>query len=296
MSLPELSAAAAPVPQATGTQSVRLGVIDYLNVAPVYDWLQRRTAGERAAAGIALVSGVPAEMNAALARGAVDLSNVSSFAFGEHADEWLLVPGLSVAAHGRLECVLLFSGEQQWEALAGGSVAVSSESATSVALTRLLCARRYGVQPRFVPRAPDLDAMLAEHDAALLIGDTALREGQLRREIGGRRPYVFDLAAEWQAWMGMPFVFSVWAARADRADAIRASGAVELLRASKHHGLADLDALAASAAARLHLPLAVCAAYLRLLDYDLAARDLDGLRAFLELSLPGFRWEQVRLL
>ncbi len=59
--------------------------------------------------------------------------------------------------------------------------------------------------------------MLAEHDAALLIGDVALVEGQIRREVAGRgKPYVFDLATEWRAWTGLPFVFAVWAARADR--------------------------------------------------------------------------------
>ena len=70
--------------------------------------------------------------------------------------------------------------------------------------------------------------MLAEHDAALLIGDIALARAMLRRAVAGRgQPYVFDLATEWQAWTGLPFVFAVWAARADRAEAIAASGVVE---------------------------------------------------------------------
>ncbi len=157
-------------------------------------------------------------MNTALLAGEIDLSNVSSVAFGQHADEWLLVPGLSVAAQEKVESVLLFSWHADWRALDGGSVALSSDSATSVALVRLLAEERYGAHPRYVTTLPDLDAMLAEHDAALLIGDVALVEGQKRREIVGRgKPYVFDLATEWRAWTGLPFVFAVWAARADRA-------------------------------------------------------------------------------
>jgi chorismate dehydratase len=275
-------------------QSVRLGVIDYLNVAPVYDAIRSDAS---LLPGVELVAGVPSEMNAALLGGEIDLSNVSSVAYGQHADEWLLVPGLSVAAQEKVESVLLFSWQADWRALDGGSIALSSDSATSVALVRLLAEERYGARPQYVTVAPDLDAMLAEHDAALLIGDVALVEGQKRREIAGRgKPYVFDLATEWRAWTGLPFVFAVWAARADRAREISASGIIEALRESKRCGLSDVERIAAEAAAQLGLPEDICLRYLRLLDYDLGARDLEGLQSFLELAVPGFRWSDVRFL
>lgn len=284
-----------PPEREADTAQVRLGAISYLNVAPVYDWLRRCDPAE--APGVTLVDGVPAQMNRALDAGAVDISNVSSVAFGQHADEWALAPGLSVAAHGRVDSVLLFSWRDDWRALDGASIALTDHSATSIALTRLLAERRWGVRPQYASTAPDLDAMLAQHDAALLIGDIALREGYLRREIAGRgRPYVFDLAREWLDWTGLPFVFAVWAIRADRAEAVRDAGVVELLRASTARGLADLPRLAEEASQRLGLPAEVCADYLRLLDYVLSERDLQGLRRFLELAVPGFHWDDVRLL
>ena len=284
---------AAPTGKAQ-TLPVRLGVIDYLNVVPVYDWLLRQMA-ERGLAGIETAAGTPTQMNRALLAGAIDISNVSSVAYGEHAGEWLLLPHLSVAAHGPVESVLLFSWHADWRALDGRSIALTDHSATSVALVKLLSEWRYGIQPRYVTQPSNLDAMLAEHDAALLIGDSALREGYLRRDIAERgQPHVFDLATEWQAWTGLPFCFSVWAARADRAGAIAESGVVRLLHRSKERGVANLDRLAREASARLGLPLGVCAHYLRLLDYDLRARDLDGLRRFLEMAVPGFRWSDVR--
>jgi len=203
---------------------------------------------------------VPAQMNAALLAGEIDISNVSSVAFGQHAREWLLVPHLSVAAHRRVESVLLFSWRADWRGLDEGTIAVSNHSATSVALVKLLAEQRYGARPRYVAATPDLDTMLAEHDAALLIGDIALVEGQARRAIAGwGRPYVFDLAAE-----------------------------------SKARGLADVERLAREAAVRLELSADVCLRYVRLLDYDLSERDLAGLRTFLELAVPGFRWSDVR--
>lgn len=271
----------------------RLGAISYLNVAPVYDWITRRAVPE--AHNVTLVDGVPAQMNRAMETGEVDVSNVSSVAFGAHAREWMLAPGLSVAAHGRVDSVLLFSWRDDWRALDGGTIALTNHSATSIALTKLLAEQRYNAHPRYVSAAPDLDAMLAQHDAALLIGDIALREGYLRREIAGRgQPYVFDLAREWQNWTDLPFVFAVWAIRADRAEVVQRAGVVDLLRESTLRGLADLPRLAREAAQRLDLPAAVCEDYLRLLDYELSERDLRGLRRFLELAVPGFCWDDVR--
>ncbi|MGH2487889.1 MAG: menaquinone biosynthetic enzyme MqnA/MqnD family protein [Ktedonobacterales bacterium] len=278
------------------TAPVRLGVIDYLNVVPVYDWLLRRQRDEGGLPGIETVAGVPAAMNSALIAGDIDVSNVSSFAFGAHADEWLLLPHLSVAAHGRVESVLLFSWQQDWRRLDGATVALTAHSATSVQLVKLLCERRHGVHPRYVTETqPDLDRMLAQSEAALLIGDTALIEGHRRRSVGARgQPFVFDLAAEWEQWTGLPVVFAVWAARVDRLDAVHASGAIELLRESKQRGLRALPTLADEAAARLGLPRDDCERYLRLLDYDLTDHDLRGLRLFLEMAIPGFQWDRTR--
>lgn len=282
-------------PVAEATRDVRLGVIDYLNVVPVYDWLLRRMRDEGGLPGVETLAGVPAAMNQALIEGEIDISNVSSFAFGAHSDQWLLLPHLSVAAHGRVDSVLLFSWHEDWRRLDGQIVALTPHSATSVQLVRILCERRYGVQPRFVTATePELDHMLAQSEAALLIGDSALIEGYQRRAIAGRgQPYVFDLAAEWEKWTGLPFVFAVWAARADRIATVRASGAIQLLHESKAHGLSALPVLAEEAARRLGLPQEVCERYLRLLDYDLTERDLHGLKLFLEMAIPGFAWSAI---
>ena len=71
-------------------------------------------------------------------------------------------------------------------------------------LVQLLLAERFGVRPEVAPFRPDLAAMLATADAALLIGDPALR-------VDRRGLHVVDLAAEWRALTGLPFVFAVWA-------------------------------------------------------------------------------------
>ena len=284
-------------PRHAPAAEARLGVIDYLNVRPVYDWILRHEAAADPLPGVCTVTGVPAEMNRALASGEIDCSNVSSFAFGSHADEWVLLPGLSVAAHGRVESVLLVSRHDDWRALDGKSIAVTSHSATSVELVRVLCEQRYGVRPHFQTMAPDLDSMLRAHDAALIIGDPALVAfHRARGDDRHDRTRIFDLAAEWDAWTGLPFVFAVWAARADRLDAVRAARLVEVLHDSTRRGLARIEAIAAEQAPVLGLAPATCLDYLRLLDYQLTAQDLLGLRTFLELSIPSFSWSRVRML
>ena len=193
--------------------------------------------------------------------------------------------------------MLLFSRYSVWEALDGRRVAITSHSASAVNLLRLLCRERYRIEPVFVTMPPDLDAMFASCDAALVIGDTALIEGQQRRDLPGvGLPTIFDLGQEWQVWTGLPFVFGVWAVHAARAEAVRHSGLLERLYRSKAEGLAHIDEIGAAHAARLGLPPEVLAHYLRQMTYDLSERDLAGWRLFLELSLPGFRWSAIRWL
>ena len=59
--------------------------------------------------------------------------------------------------------------------LDGARVALGSTSRTSVRLAQLLLAERYGVRPDYYTCPPDLGLMMQEADAAVLIGDAALR-------------------------------------------------------------------------------------------------------------------------
>ncbi len=270
-----------------------LGIFPYLNVQPVYYGLLHGQQHDQ----VNLVSGVPTRLNAALLNGEIDLSSVSAFAYAEHCRELRLIPHLSISAPGAVESVLLFSRYGDWLALDGKKVAVTNHSASAVNLLRVLCKHRYHIEPRFVTMPSDLEAMFATCDAALVIGDTALIEGNRRREIAGVGvPSVFDLGQEWAAWTGLPFVFGAWAARTDRAEAIYRSCILDELYRSKAEGLAHIDEIGQEYAARIGLPPEVIAHYLRQMTYDLSEADLEGWRLFLELSLPDFKWSDVRWL
>ena len=255
---------------------VRVGRISYMNVAPVYHGLDN---GLRPG-WMTLVSGPPARLNALLADPDADLavSPVSSAAYAGHADDWTLLPDLSISCRGPVMSVLLVS-RRPMDDLDGAPVILTDESAAAAALLRLLFADG-GVHPRFatgrVRRPHDLPGAA---EAALVIGDAALREPW-----GDRFEWVYDLGKLWWDRTGLPFVFAVWAVRRDFADAHphRSAAIRERFDASRRHGARRMDRIIGMAADRLGLPRQTCRAYYRRLRYDLEPDQIAGLQAFFD--------------
>ncbi len=263
-----------------------IGIIDYLNVEPLYYRLQERLAGR----DIVFVRGVPTELNRALAAGEIDLAPVSAITAAQLGERVAILPDLSIATIGAVKTVLLFSWMADPRELNDCRIALSDESATSAELVKILAERFWGVQPRYATEPQELAQMLRRASAALLIGDGALVESAHRREVPGRgQPYVFDLGDEWLKWTGLPFVFALWAARRQALPLIREFGVVEALYESKADGLIHIPEIARAYAPRLGLPVGVLTKYLHDLRYDLTPADRAGLLTYLGLALPGFR-------
>jgi chorismate dehydratase len=274
---------------------INLGVIDYFINYPIVGMLLKEKNLQKHY-GIKIIRGVPTQINSALLAGQVDIANVSSFAFGCHCDKWLLLPNFSVSSSGPVRSVLLFSNYLHWEQLDGRNIAITNQSATSVGLLKLLCHERYKINPQFVVSESSLDVMLKENSAALIIGDSAFKEGVLRRSFEGRTPYVFDLGQEWNKWINYPFVYSVWAVRREIANQVMNSECLSLLYESKSYGKISLAQLAKLEMKKTKLPYSACKDYLRGISYELTLNHLRGLRIFLELSVTGFRWENIKFL
>ena len=117
----------------------RLGRISYLNVLPIYFALEN-LSGEN---GFQLVRGTPAELNAAMLRGEVDLGSISAMEYGRHPGSYLLLPDLSISSRGPVGSVLLFSRVPFGE-LNGQSIRVSAASASGAALLKVLLAELSG--------------------------------------------------------------------------------------------------------------------------------------------------------
>ena len=266
-------------------RSLTIGIIDYLNVEPLYYRLEERLADK----GVAFVRGVPTELNRALAAGEIDLAPISAIAAAQLADRVAILPDRSIAAIGAVKTVLLFSWMADPRELNDVRIALSEESATSVELVKILAEHFWRVRPRYTSEPQDLAQMLRRSSAALLIGDGALVESAHRREIPGRgQPYAFDLGDEWLKWTGLPFVFALWVARREALPLLQEMGVVAALDESKAEGLAHIPEIARAYAPHLSLPTGVLTKYLHDLRYDLTPADRSGLLTFLQLALPGF--------
>ena len=259
----------------------RLGVVSYTNVAPLHWGL---TPWE----GVRFVRGVPTALNRQLLTGDIDLTLVSSVEFLRHRHELVALPDFSISTLGPVYSVMLFHWEP-WEALSGKRVALTTDSATSVKLLEVLLHASH-LTPEFIPMKPDLDAMLIACDAALLIGDSALKEAVARREVEGRQPFVTDLGRAWYDLTRLPFTFAVWAARRDAPPSKRL---VAELRAARERGLGHLAAVADVEAEKLALSPTVVRRYLGNFRYYLEPPDRDGLLAFAKRALPEVRESEL---
>ena len=266
----------------------RLGIVAYTNVAPLH-WRLRPWSTDSGA--VEFVRGVPTELNAALLAGDIDLTLISSIEFVRHRHELRALPDFSISTLGPVYSVMLFHW-RPWTELRGGRIAVTTDSATSVALLGVLL-ERDGLEADLVPMPSDLDAMLDACDAALLIGDAALREAVAQRPVGRdqRRPLVTDLGEAWYHVTRLPFTFAVWASRADRRPSDRL---VREFRAAREEGLGHLAEVSREEAARLGLPFGVVQRYLANFRYYLELPDRDGLLAFAHRYDPSFEDHDLR--
>ena len=189
----------------------RVGHIQFLNCLPIYWGLMRSGA----LLDVDLHKDTPDQLNADLVAGRLDIGPISLVEYLRHTDGLLLLPDLAVGSDGPVRSVNIVSTRPLAD-LDGGRGALGSTSRTGVLLARMLLSQRYGVNPSYYRCPPDLTEMLLEADAAVVIGDVALRAVY---EVPTCGLIVTDLGEAWREWTGLPMVFAVWAARRDFANA-----------------------------------------------------------------------------
>ncbi len=237
---------------------LRVGRVDFINTFPLAWSLEHRLEPGM----IEETLGVPTQLNALLAAGELDVANVSSIAYAQHAEDWILLPSMCIASEGEVDSVNLVT-DVPLPAIQ--SIAVTSKSAASVALVQVL-----------FPRA-EIRAEGATADATLLIGDEALRSA-----IDDPTPH-HDLGELWLERTGLPMVFAVWAARrtvdSERLLALDHALASAVADASEHAAL-----VAEAAAARYGFPAGFLARYFEHLQYRFTDRKREGLQRYFELA------------
>ncbi len=250
-----------------------LGHIPYLNSRPIHAGLVATGAIDE----IELVTGTPAELARQLRAGELDIAPLSLIEYLRHADRYVLLPNLAIGAPGAVRSVRLVGRTAPGDLR--GRIVMTDASATSHVLLSILLKELWRADAECVAGPVVFPGVLREAEAALLIGDDALRLDAT--PLDGL--HVTDLGAAWRELTGVPMVFAVWAARREFVQA-RPDAAARVaagLNASLAWSLSRLTEVAASAPPA-GLPDApdYLTTYFEGLDYGLGEAALAGLAAF----------------
>jgi chorismate dehydratase len=260
----------------------RLSIIDYLNAAPLNHGFKHGLGFQH----FHMKFQVPSACADQLRAGEVDAGLISSIEY-LRIPGLRVVPGLCIASPRRVRSVVILSKVPPEQIR---TLALDTSSRSSVVLGQILLRERYGAMPEARPMAPDQEAMLAACDAALMIGDQAMRA---RRE----GLCVMDLAEEWHAWTGLPFVFALWTVRGDAPELPTPGGVAPFFHRSLEMGQNALPAIVEEAWRTIGWTKLELREYLtENISYSLGEQERESLALFYEKAVRlGFAPELLPL-
>src|SRR5271165_115744 len=257
---------------------LRISAISYLNTAPLMWDFEHGGLEHKAGREFDISYTLPSACARALADGTADIGIIPAAAYAGIPGLRIL-PEVAIASRRAVRSILLVSKVPIENVR---TVALDTSSLTSVALTKVLFAKWLGGGRTFTSMAPEIDKMLAENDAGLVIGDPALK-------IDRKHFHTLDLAEEWIRHTGKPFVFAFWAVRRDalrEAAPLFVESALDLpavFQNSRDHGLepSSLNQIAHEWAPRLDISDSDIKSYLtQSIHYQFDAGCLEGLQLF----------------
>lgn len=244
----------------------RVSVVQYLNTVPlVWGMLHGEQQGK-----YDLLFSTPASCAEAVRKKHVEVGIIPSIEY-QRLDRAQILSGVSVASKNEVKSVLLLSKVPVEKVQ---NVAVDNTSRTSAALLRILLLKFYRRTVNVMPSSPKPVEMLKRAEAALVIGDPALT-------YDGEVPEVYDLAAEWRKFTGLPMVFALWVGHEDA----NLSRFRKDFEDSRDFGAAHIDEIAAEHAPKLHMMPSAVKTYLsENINYSLDEENREGLRLFYKLA------------
>ena len=271
---------------------MRISIVEYLNTAP----LVRGFTDGPLRGKYELSFTAPSQCAEALRTGAADIAIIPAIEYQRIAD-LVLISGLSIASKKSVRSLLLISKKPLQYVT---RIALDRSSRSTQVLVRILSQKHWGIAPEFFEAKPDLTAMLQKADAALLIGDPALRlaistKTGMQRDQDGvavcsgfsvglpkiHSVWIYDMVEEWRAMTNLPAVLAVWAGRRD---AITPEVVNDFER-SLAFGRDQLDVIISKAVKQMKLPALDLRRYLKEnIDYTLDIENLKGLAEYYKLA------------
>ncbi len=253
--------------------NLRVCAVSYLNTAPLV-WGMRRGAQQDL---FDLSFAVPSVCAERLHSGNADVGLVPVIELARQPD-LVVVPGAAVACRGTVRSIVVVSKKPLGEI---ESFAADTGSRTSVVLVQIVTAHMHGIRPQVRPYPPRLDEMLEIADAALIIGDPALRINPAMATWRGRPVHVYDLGAEWWEMTGLPMVFAVWGMK----NLANSDGLAAALAESAAYGMGRIEEIVRAESPRLGLePEAVREYLTRYVRYELGDREREAMCLYLRLA------------
>jgi chorismate dehydratase len=249
---------------------LKLGHIIYSNTVPVH-------AGIISGAipfPFTLVEGIPTELNRLLHEGNLDVSPSSSIEFAANPGRYLIMPGFSITSRNNAKSIILQS-RLPMDQLNGKTVALTTASATSAVLLRILLELKNHVSPDYTLFEQGKDHPYDRAEAVLLIGDHALK----RPRVEGF-DYEYDLGGVWHEFTGLPFVFALWQINYRKSLDKDLLSLYHILRESKTYGLSQLPELAQEYAVKFGIPAPALLEYWNSFSFDFGPYEQKGLMTY----------------
>jgi chorismate dehydratase len=244
---------------------VKLGAVGYLNARPL-TW-----ALDRSPDRWQVRYDVPSACAALLHGGDIDLGLIPSIEYLQGS--YRFVPGVGIGSRGAIASVAVYT---RVPLASVRRLALDTSSRTSVALVKVLCRHRFGIEPEFVHAEPDLAAMTRDNHAGLLIGDPAFDADHAALGLDK-----IDLGAEWTAMTGLPFIYAAWTGRPGAVG----PDDVQALQAAQVEGVAAREQIAAEYGRGDAGRTQRATLYLRdNVKYGLGPEEAAGLQRFLDYA------------
>jgi chorismate dehydratase len=255
---------------------IKLGVIEVLNVLPVYYTILKQPHISH----FEIVKGKVTELNKKLNTGEIDISVISSFEYAKNFEMYYILPDLSISADGPVKSIYLFL-DKPIEELNRDKIKLTTFSFTSVHLIQFLL--------------KDYQVEFTNDNEESVVGELLIADDAIRRFYQRRDKFVYDLAQLWKSKTGLPFVFALWCVRKDsyaRYTQETRQLYYELLL-SKKLSLENIASMACEYYQGVFLNQAACERYLANLKYEFSEKYQQGFLLFQEKMVELKKLEMI---
>jgi len=249
---------------------LKLGHIVYSNCYPVHAGILNGVIP----CPFEVIRGIPTELNRYLAEGKIDVSPSSSIEYAVHSPKYVLLPDLSITSTNRVMSILLES-RVPLKDLNGRTVALTTASATSIVLLRIILELFEGSNVDYLQYDQGSEDPYGRADAVLTIGDLALK-----RFAAPAFPHAYDLGELWHRHTGLPFVFALWQVNYRNNLERDLARLYDILMESKRYGLSRLQELADGSSGTFGLAPATLVTYWKAFSYGFGPEEQRGLLTY----------------